>query len=328
MSFAQPWFFAGLPVACLIGWLLQRRRSLSTIQGSSAELFRGIRPSWRVRSRWLPRLLFFASLVLIFFAMAGPRLANSTEIVRGEGIDIALALDISGSMRALDFEPEDRLAVAKRVIRDFIAEREHDRVALVVFAAKAFTQCPLTLDHDVVERFLDEIRVGLIDDGTAIGLGIATGAKRLARSEAKSKVLVLLTDGMNNVQTVDPETAAEAAHSLGIRIYSIGVGKEGLAPMPVDHPVLGRRYTRVETHIDEELLTRISKQTGGQYFRAQSAEGLQQIFEQIDELERTEMETTIYTNYEQLGGFFLFPAFLLLLMHSILASTIYRVLPS
>lgn len=328
MSFAHPWLLAGLPVALLFAWLLHRRRGAPALKSSSGALYRGLHPSWRVRSRWLPELFFHGALALAFVALAGPRLANSTEVVRGEGIDIAVALDISGSMRALDFEPEDRLAVAKRVIREFIAGREHDRVALVVFAAKAFTQCPLTLDHDVVDRFLDEIRVGLIDDGTAIGLGIATGAKRLARSEAKSKVLVLLTDGMNNVHTVDPETAAEAAKSLGIRIYSIGVGKEGLAPMPVDHPVLGRRYTRVETHIDEELLTRISSQTGGQYFRAQSAESLERIFAQIDELERTEMETTVYTNYEQLGVFFLLPAFFLWLLQSILAATVYRVAPA
>jgi len=327
VSFAHPWLLALAPVVLLLLLASQRRRSTPGILASSAKLFDGMPASRRLRTRWIPPVLMGLALLLLVAAMAGPRRANSREIIRGEGIDIALALDISGSMRALDFEPEDRLAVAKRVIREFVGERPNDRVALVVFAAKAFTQCPLTLDHGVVVRFLDEVRVGLIDDGTAIGLGIATATKRLARSDAESKVLVLLTDGMNNVHTVDPETAAEAARTLGVRIYSIGVGKEGLAPMPVDHPVLGRRYTQVETHIDEELLTRISKQTGGQYFRAQSAEGLKRIFEQIDQLEKTEIETTIFTTYRQLGSYFALPALFLLLLQGVLAASTYRVLP-
>jgi len=248
-------------------------------------------------------------------------------VIEGEGIDISIVLDISGSMRALDFQPDDRLEVAKSVIHEFVDGRQQDRIALVVFAAKAFTQCPLTLDYGVLHRFLGEVRVGLIEDGTAIGLGIATGVKRLAGSEAESKVLILLTDGVNNVPTVDPATAAEAARALGVRIYTIGVGKEGTAPYPVDHPVLGRRYTQIETQIDEELLQRVAQQTGGQYFRARSGEGLARVFELIDELETTRIETTIYTNYRQLSGIFLLPALLLLLLESLLAATLYRVLP-
>lgn len=299
----------------------------AAIRFSDGGLARGVGAGWRARTRGIAPLLRALGLLLLIVALAQPRTAHERQIIRGEGVDIAVVLDISGSMRALDFEPDDRLTVAKRTIKDFVAGREQDRIALVVFAAKAFTQCPLTMDYDVLERFLSEIDVGLIDDGTAIGLGIATGVKRLARSEAKSKVLVVLTDGVNNVTTIDPLTAAEAARSLGVKIYTIGVGKEGTAPYPVDHPILGRRYTTIETHIDEDLLRQVSKQTGGQYFRAESGEGLERIFEVIDELEKTELETLRFTNYHILTAWFLVPGLLLLTIEALLAATLYRVLP-
>ena len=264
---------------------------------------------------------------LLGVALAQPRLAHDREVVKGEGIDIAMVLDISGSMRALDFEPDDRLGVAKKTIRDFVAGRTQDRISLVVFAAKAFTQCPLTLDYDVLTGFLDEVEVGLIDDGTAIGLGIATGVKRLARSEAQSKVVILLTDGVNNVTTVDPLTAADAAAALDVKVYTIGVGKEGLAPYPVDHPILGRRYTQIETQIDEELLQQVSARTGGKYFRAQSGEGLTEIFRLIDEMERTEIETIVYTNYSSLAHWWILAGLLLLLLEAVLSASVLRVLP-
>ena len=328
LEFAHPRLLILLPLACLSLLLLTRwRAQRAALRASSLSLFAGAPRSPRQRSAWLPLALRLFVVALAVLALARPRIANHREVVRGEGIDIALALDISGSMRALDFEPEDRLAVAKRTIREFVQGRTQDRIGLVVFAAKAFTQCPLTLDYGVLQRFLDEVEVGLIDDGTAIGLGIATGVKRLARSTASSKVLVLLTDGVNNVHTVDPETAAETARALGVKIYSIGIGREGMAPYPVDHPVLGRRYTQVETHIDEELLTRVSQQSGGQYFRAQSGESLERIFEIIDALEKTELETTIFTSYRELAAWLLLPALLLLWLETMLAATWYRVLP-
>ena len=196
-----------------------------------------------------------------------------------------------------------------------------------MFAAKAFTQCPLTLDYDVLTGFLDEIEVGLIDDGTAIGLGIATGVKRLARSSAESKVIILLTDGVNNVTTVDPLTAAAAAAALDVKVYTVGVGKEGLAPYPVDHPILGRRYTQIETKIDETLLREVSARTGGRYYRARSGEGLQEIFPFIDELERTEIETIVYTNYSSLAHWWILAGLILLLLETVLAASALRVLP-
>lgn len=328
MGFAHPWVLLLIPVAwafLLAGARLARGGAF--VRFSSLRPWEGVPPGWRARSRGALGVARAVAVALLVAALAEPRLANTREVVEGEGVDIALVLDISGSMRALDFEPDDRLTVAKQVMKDFVDGRTQDRISLVVFAAKAFTQCPLTLDYDVLKRFLDEVQVGLIEDGTAIGLGIATGVKRLARSEAESKVLVLLTDGVNNVPTVDPATAAEAARTLGVRIYAIGVGREGNARYPVDHPVLGRRYTQIETHIDEQLLEDISRQTGGQYFRAQSGEGLSRIFEIIDELETTELETTIFTNYRSRMAWFVLPALLLLALEAFLAATLYRVVP-
>lgn len=327
MELVRPWVLLLLPLLWAGVLLPGRLRRAGAVRFSDLRLFATTGAGWRARARpWVEGLRLLA-LALLLVALAGPRRAHEREVVKGEGIDIALALDISGSMRALDFEPDDRLTVAKKTIEDFVAGRRQDRIALVVFAAKAFTQCPLTLDYEVLTRFLDEIQVGLIDDGTAIGLGIATAVKRLERSEAKSKVVVLLTDGVNNVTTVDPLTAAKAAKALGVKVYTIGVGKDGLAPYPVDHPVLGRRYTQIETHIDEELLRQVSDLTGGQYFRARSGEGLQRIFDTIDRLEKTELETVVYTNYEHLATPWVLAGLLALIAHTLLGATFFRVHP-
>ncbi len=328
MSFLHPWFLLVVPIVWLGLWLGRRLLGRhAAIRISAATLTLGIPRGRKARLQHLPFLLRWIAVGLAGVALAQPVVENQHRVVHGEGIDIAIVLDISGSMRALDFQPDDRLAVAKRVIHSFIDGRHDDRIALVVFAAKAFTQCPLTLDYGVLHRFLDEVKVGLIDDGTAIGLGIATGVKRLARSDAKSKVLILLTDGVNNVPTVDPATAAEAAKSLGVRIYAIGVGKEGTAPYPVDHPILGRRYTQIETHIDEALLRRVAAETDGQYFRAQNSDALKRIFGIIDQLEKSKVETTIFTEYRQLAGLFLIPALLLLALDTLLSATWLRILP-
>ena len=328
MDFARLDLLLVIPVLWATMILARRWRGQpATIRFSSRALLQSSPAGWRTRVRPLLGAIPFVAVALLGVALAQPRLAHDKEVVKGEGIDIAMVLDISGSMRALDFEPEDRLGVAKRTIREFVAGREQDRISLVVFAAKAFTQCPLTLDYDVLTGFLDEIEVGLIDDGTAIGLGIATGVKRLARSSAESKVIILLTDGVNNVTTVDPLTAAAAAAALDVKVYTVGVGKEGLAPYPVDHPILGRRYTQIETKIDETLLREVSARTGGRYYRAQSGEGLQEIFQFIDELERTEIETIVYTNYSSLAHWWILAGLILLLLETVLAASALRVLP-
>lgn len=328
MEFARPDLLLLLPLVWIFMVLARRwRGQRASLRYSARALVRATPAGWRTRVRPVLSLLPLLAAGLLTVALAQPRLAHDKEVVKGEGIDIAMVLDISGSMRALDFEPDDRLGVAKRTIRDFVAGREQDRISLVVFAAKAFTQCPLTLDYDVLTGFLEEVEVGLIDDGTAIGLGIATGVKRLARSEAQSKVVILLTDGVNNVTTVDPLTAADAAAALDVKVYTIGVGKEGLAPYPVDHPILGRRYTQIETQIDEALLQEVSRRTGARYFRAQSGEGLEEIFGLIDELERTEIETIVYTNYSSLAHWWILAGLILLFLETMLSASALRVLP-
>ena len=259
-------------------------------------------------------------------ALAQPRRSYHRESIEGEGIDIMIALDISGSMRALDFEPRDRLEAAKDVIREFIDGRPADRIGLVVFASRAFTQCPLTVDRHVLKGFLDEIEVGLIDDGTAIGLGLATAVGRLRHSEAASRTVILLTDGMNNVPTLEPETAAELARTLGVRVYTVAIGREGYAPYPVDTP-LGRRMQRIETHIDEDLLRRIADLTGGIMDRATDPEALARIFARIDALETSRYETRVATWHRELAGWFIAPALVLLTLAALVHEVWLRRLP-
>jgi len=266
------------------------------------------------------------ALLLIVVALAQPRRSYSSETIEGEGIDIMVALDISGSMQALDFAPKDRLEAAKDVIRGFIAGRPHDRIGLVVFASRAFTQCPLTLDHQVLTGFLDEIRVGLIDDGTAIGLGLATAVGRLRHSEAASRTVILLTDGMNNVPTLEPETAADLAHTLGVRVYTVAIGRDGVAPFPVDTP-LGRRIQQIETRVDEDLLRRIADRTGGVMDRATDPEALTRIFATIDQLEKTRYETRVATWHQELAGWFGAPALILLVLAGVVSEVWLRRLP-
>ena len=277
-------------------------------------------------SRWVP---WFSALglALLIVAAAGPRVPHYSEEIEGEGIDIVLSLDISGSMRSLDFEPQDRLGAAKEVIGNFIAGRPHDRIGLVVFAAKAFTQCPLTLDKQVLTGFLDEIQVGLIDDGTAIGLGLATAVARLRHSTSPSKTVILLTDGVNNVPTLEPETAAELAKSMDVRVYTVAIGREGLVPYPIDDAFSNRRTRQLETKIDFGLLQNIADLTGGKMFRASDPQSLHEIFSSIDELETARYKTTVSTWYRQLMAWFAGPALLLLVLERILAATWLRPLP-
>jgi len=327
-EFAHPWVLLLAPALAAVLLLTRRRPGpLAAVRHPSLDLLAATAGGWRAAAR---RTLFWARLaaaLLVVVALARPRLADTTRTVEGEGIDIVVALDISGSMRALDFQPQDRLGVAKDVIRDFITGRPADRIGLVLFASRAFTQCPLTLDRSVLTGFLEEVRVGLIEDGTAIGLGLATAVNRLRQSEAASRTVILLTDGLNNVPTLEPVTAAEAARALGVRVYTIGVGREGSAPYPVDDPLFGPRLTRIETRIDEELLRRIAALTEGEYFRAEDPQALREIFATIDRLETTRYETTVTTLYRELMALFAAPALGLLLLEATLAATVLRRLP-
>ncbi|MHB8078139.1 MAG: vWA domain-containing protein [Candidatus Krumholzibacteriia bacterium] len=328
LEFAHPWVLLLLPVLTALLLLARRRpRVRAALRHPSLALLPTAAAGWRVHAGRILFGLRLAALLLVVVALARPRLAHSTREVEGEGIDIVIALDISGSMRALDFQPQDRLGVAKQVIREFVTQRPADRIGLVVFASRAFTQCPLTLDHSVLLGFLDEVQVGLIEDGTAIGLGLATAVNRLKQSTARSRTVILLTDGLNNVPTLEPATAAELARALGVHVYTVGVGREGYAPYPVDDPLLGRRMTRIETHIDEALLRRIAATTGGEYFRAEDPEALREIFATIDRLEKSRYQMTVSTNYRELMAVCGVPALLLLLLEAALGATLLRRLP-
>jgi Ca-activated chloride channel family protein len=228
------------------------------------------------------------------------------------GLDIMLVLDASGSMRSQDFKPQDRFHVAKDVLAEFIQARPADRMGLVVFARRAFTQCPLTVDRVALVNLLQRTQIGMIPDGTALGSAIATAANRLRRSDAKSKVMILLTDGRNNAGPVDPVTAAKAAAALGIRIYTIGAGKPGLHPFPVDDPVWGRRYVRVPLDLDEETLKTVAEAADGTYFRARTENSLAEIYDEIGQMEKSRLQVKTVTRYRELFAWFATPALALL----------------
>jgi Ca-activated chloride channel family protein len=268
-------------------------------------------------------MLALATLILAF---ARPQSGVSGEDIITEGIDIVLALDISSSMLAEDLTP-NRVGAAKQVAADFVRGRRNDRIGLVIFAGEAYTQVPLTLDYGVVSDLLDELQVGMVEDGTAIGMGLATAVKRLQGSDAESKVVILLTDGRNNRGEVDPVTAAQMAQAFDIRVYAIGAGTRGEAPIPVADPMFGRRYVRMPVDIDEEALQEVAELTGGQYFRATDRESLESIYREIDELETTEIEVQHYTRYGELFHYPLALGLLLVVLEVGLGNTILRKIP-
>lgn len=286
-----------------------------------------------LRLRHIPLVLRILVIGLVVFALARPQAGVHGEEVTSEGIDIVLALDISGSMKAEDFKPRNRLYVAKQVLSEFVKRRKADRIGMVVFAGRSFTQCPLTLDYNVLLGLIDQIQIGMVEDGTAIGMGIANSVNRLRQSNAKSRVIILLTDGVNNTGAIDPVTAAQAAKALGVKIYTVGVGKEGGAPIPIDDPLFGKTYARnrdgslVLTEIDEELLKTIAKSTDGAYFRAADSQALVDIYGRIDAMERTEIKTVEYTRYRELFAYLLLPALILAVAETALAHTRLRRLP-
>jgi len=267
-----------------------------------------------------------AGLTLAVLAMARPQDQDVVQERFAEGVDIVMVLDTSTSMRAEDFRP-NRFEAARAVGAEFIRERTSDRVGLVVFAAKAYTQAPLTLDYDFLLEMLEEVEVGVIEDGTAIGTALAMAVNRLKDTAAESKVIILLTDGQNNRGELSPETAAEVAHTLNVRIYAIGVGAHGEAPFVVDHPFAGRQRRMVPVEIDEEMLISVAHMTGGKYFRATNNQALREIYDEIGELEKTKIEERIYTNYEEKYAGFLFPGVGLILLDILLSTTFLRRFP-
>lgn len=335
MRFDSPLCLLFLLFIPLIIWfyLDDRKRRRGSLRFPDLSIIGRLRSSRALHYRHLLPAFRVLAVFLAVLALSRPQAGLKGEEVITEGIDIILALDISGSMRAEDFKPRNRIYVAKQVIAEFIKGRQSDRIGMVVFAGRSFTQCPLTLDYDVLLRLLEDINTGMVDDGTAIGMGIANSVNRLRQSTAKSKIIILMTDGVNNTGTIDPLTAARTAKALGVRIYAVGVGKEGGAPIPINDPIFGRTYARnpdgslVLTEIDEEILKGIARITGGAYFRATDGSTLSAIYQTIDALERTEIKTMEYTRYNELFSYFLLPAMVLLLAEATLAQTRFRKLP-
>ncbi|MDR1743197.1 MAG: VWA domain-containing protein [Dysgonamonadaceae bacterium] len=327
MQFANPkYLYLLLLLIPLIAWYVIR---LSKMQASfklaSTGAFKDTRRSFKVYMRHLPFALRCMAIALVIIVLARPQAVNSWEESETQGIDIALALDVSGSMLAQDLQP-DRLEAAKKVASEFITDRPNDRIGLVIFAGESFTQCPLTSDHRVLLNLLQEVKFGMIDDGTAIGLGLANAVNRLKDSDSKSKVVILLTDGTNNRGQIAPLTAADLAHSYGIRVYTIGVGTKGMAPTPVQTP-FGVRVQNVPVDIDEKTLTEIASITGGQYFRAEGNEALRNIYHEIDEMEKYLISVQNVTRREELFLPYALLALGLVLLELILKRTWLRTIP-
>jgi Ca-activated chloride channel family protein len=315
LQFASPWAFALLALpALMVAWQIWRRRRLyPALRFSSLEgLGRHLRP-WRGRLRSLLYVLRALALAALVIALARPQLPLQEEEVSTEGIDIVLSIDVSGSMEALDFQP-NRLGAAKEKAKAFIDQRVNDRIGLVVFSGESFTQCPITSDHTLVKQLVDELTSGLLESGTAIGMGLASAVNRLRSSEARSRVVVLLTDGDNNAGSIDPLSAAEAAARYGIRVYTIGVGRNGLAPFRTQN-IFGDYVMREEeVRLDEALLKQIAERTQGKYFHATNNQALERVYAEIDQLEKTRVEVSrIVRKTEEFRAFLIAGALLLLL---------------
>lgn len=329
--FASPlvlWLLAALPLAALLRGRIGR---VAAVLYPSADLVRGLGRATSAspgRARWTLRLV---ALALLIVALARPQQGLGTAEVEASGIDIVLTIDVSGSMRALDFELNDqradRLAVVKSVVRRFVDARRDDRLGIVAFAGRPYLVSPLTLDHDWLVQNLDRVRIGLIEDGTAVGSAIAASVNRLREQKAKSKVVILLTDGVNNAGKVQPLTAAEAARALGIKVYTIAAGTQGEAPMPVMDRFGNERVVMAPVEVDEETLKKVAERTGGAFFRATDTETLERIYAQIDQLERTTETVKRYEQYRELYHWPLLLGLLLLGTELVLAETRLRSLP-
>ena len=326
--FEDPWMLLLLGVVPLLGWwyLTGSQRRRGSLAHPDAE---GLARAAGSGGRWLshlPAALRGLALVCLIVACARPQTGVTGENVVAEGIDIVLALDISSSMLAEDLAP-NRIGAARAVAADFIEGRRNDRIGLVIFAGKAFTQAPLTLDYSVVTSLIGELEVGIIEDGTAVGMGLATAVKRLQASEAASKVVILLTDGRNNRGEIDPVTAAQAAQALGVRVYTVGAGARGTARVPVPDPFGGQRYVTTRVDVDEPMLRTVAETTGGRYYRATDRESLEAIYDEIDELETTEILVEDFTTYGERFPLPLVVGLLFLLAEVVLGRTWLRTLP-
>jgi Ca-activated chloride channel family protein len=324
ITFAQPlYFLLLLLLPVMVWWYLRRKKDdspslrLTTLKGISNSKSGGkasLRPSL-----FMLRLICLAALSV---ALARPQSSNTTENIDSEGIDMVMAIDVSGSMLAEDFKP-NRYEAAKAVALKFVDQRPTDRMGLVIFAGESFTMCPITIDHNVLKEQISQIRNGMITDGTSIGMGLATAVDRLRYSKGKSKVIILMTDGVNNTGLIDPNTALEIAKAYKIRIYTVGVGSMGQALIPVQTP-MGIQKQLMPVDIDEPLLRKMAKETNGKYFRATGNKALEDIYKDIDKLEKTKIDITSYKHYAELFFPFALLAIVCLVLEMILRYTVFK----
>ena len=332
MNFASPWWLLGLLSIPLLAWLRGRSGRESAFVYSSLTLVKGITELSRSRAGAFLLNLRWLALALLFVGMARPQVGGGQVPLKASGIDIAVAVDLSGSMAAEDFELHgervNRLIMLKDVLKTFIENRPSDRIGLVAFATEAFIAAPPTLDHDFLNRVLDRLELGVIDgDQTAIGSGLGAAVNRLRELKSKSRIVILMTDGQNNAGKIPPLTAAEAAQALGVKVYTIGIGTRGIAQIPV-RDAFGRKvYVRQPVDIDEDTLTKIAEKTGGKYYRADTSDTMRRIYAEIDKLEKTEVETKRHAYYEELMSWFVLPALGLLALELLLGQTVWRKLP-
>jgi Ca-activated chloride channel family protein len=331
VQLASPWLLVLLALVPLVlAGRLRRRRSAAVRYPTLAAL-RAVAPAGAGRRRAILTVLRAVTLVLVVLALARPQAGTATAKVRREGIDIVLAVDVSGSMLAEDFTVgaarASRIDAVKDVVKQFVAARPDDRIGLVLFAARPYTQCPLTLDHGWLLQNLERAKVGMIEDGTAVGSALATAVNRLRSSTARSKVVVLLTDGQSHAGRITPQTAADAAATLGIKVYTVGAGTRGLAPFPAEDMFGNRVYRPVQVDIDEETLGKIARATNARYFRATDTQSLRDVYAEIDRAEKTSFESPEFFDYRELYPWLAWPALALLVAEIGLAQTVLRKLP-
>ncbi len=325
ISFSQPLFFALFALLPLLAvWYFARGNKQSAAVVISDAGARGL-SSAKAALRHIPFVLRLLAISCIIMALARPQTRTELQKAEGEGVDIVLCIDVSGSMTAQDFQP-NRLEAAKKVAADFVNSRSNDRIGVVIFAGESFTQCPITTDHAVLLSAIDNIHNGLLEDGTAIGSGLGTSVDRLRDSKSKSKVVILLTDGENNGGLIDPRTAKEIAKTFGVKVYTIGVGTEGYAPQPVNTP-LGVQMQNAKVTIDEKLLKEIAAETGGEYFRATDNASLEKIYSDIDKLEKSKVEVSSIARYTEKFFPFAIAALALLFLEVLLRFTVFRKFP-
>jgi Ca-activated chloride channel homolog len=331
MSFAHPYILLLLLLLPLLAWLKGRHGQQAAFLYSSVQLVREVSRVSRASTGRILLALRWLALALFLVGLARPQFTESETTVKASGIDIVIALDLSTSMESEDFilerERVNRLAIAKHVLRQFIEKRPGDRIGIVAFARQAFIASPITLDHTFLLQNLDRLNLRTIEDGTAIGAGLMAALNRLRDLEAKSKLVILMTDGQNNVAKIPPNTAAEAAEALKVKVYTIGVGTRGTAPVPRMNVFGQKTYVQMPVDIDEDTLKNIAQRTGAKYFRADSTDTLRKIYEEIDQLEKTEVEVKQYVRVDELFAWAVVPGLFLLLLEVLLSHTLWRRLP-